>query len=507
MMLTVLNVIAVLVLAVYALHQGILLFIYLLLRRRPPARPSGTVRPLPPVTVQLPLYNERYVAERIIASASALDYPRDLLQIQVLDDSTDDTSRIAAHAVQNIAERGIDITFIHRDHRDGYKAGALANGLRTASGEPVAIFDADFIPPRDFLQRVVNQAAAFDDPRVGFVQTRWGHLNRDSSILTGAQAALLDMSFVIDQSVRSRLGLKMNFNGSGGVWRREAIESAGGWQADTLTEDLDLSYRAQINGWRGRYLSDVVCPGELPDNVLAFKVQQARWTRGSVQCVRKLFPRIARSDMPWWHKLAACVHISGYFSNLAVLLLALVTPLMLLDPGSLSHRPAWYGAVSTIATLPVLSMLAAQWAQGRTLQFLRVMPAAVILGVGMSLSDSLAVIAGLLRATSGKFIRTPKSADLPGAQPVAGKPEPHTKPVYRLQPDWTARAEMLLGIYALAVCLQAAVQGAWLSVLPALFYAVSFLGVALGQIMPALRLQLRERAQRTRMKSGLPSLK
>ncbi|MCL4504473.1 MAG: glycosyltransferase [Chloroflexi bacterium] len=519
--LTVLNIVAVSVLAVYALHQGTLLLIYLVLKWRARSAPAARlshadvrsgVRILPRVTIQLPLYNERYVAERIIASASALDYPRELLQIQVLDDSTDDTSRIAAHAVQTFADRGLDIVLIHRDSREGYKAGALANGLHTASGELIAIFDADFIPPRDFLQRVIRQAAVFDDPRVGFVQTRWGHINRDASILTAAQAVLLDMSFVIDQSVRSHLGLKMNFNGSGGIWRRVAIDSAGGWQSDTLTEDLDLSYRAQIKGWRGRYLADVVCPGELPDTVLAFKLQQARWTRGSVQCVRKLFPIIARSDMPLWHKLTAYVHISGYFSNLAVLLLALITPLMLLDASSLGHLPGWFGALSTIGMLPVLAMLVAQWSQGRALPFLRVIPAAIILGVGMSLSDSLAVIAGLLGATSGEFIRTPKLVSPADVHPVSVKSDTDIRktpalPVYLLQTDWTVRAEMLLGIYALAICLLVAIRGAGLSALPALLYAGSFLGVALGQIMPALRLQRGDRARRARIKSRLPSLK
>jgi len=521
-----LNVVAMLIIAVYALNQGFLLTMFLwfklhdaLSARRRGVAPKAYAltglrdESLPVVTVQLPLYNERYVTERIIAAVSALDYPRRLLHIQVLDDSTDETTHIAQHAVNNIHARGIDIEYIHRDHRTGYKAGALAHGMRTARGEFIAIFDADFIPSRDFLRRVIAESGVLSDPHIGFVQTRWGHLNRDASTLTRAQALLLDMCFVIDQTVRSRMGLLMQFNGSGGIWRRAAIDAAGGWQSDTLTEDLDLSYRAQLAGWRGRYLYDVVCPGELPDSLLAFKQQQSRWARGGAQCIRKLAAPIIHSRLPVLQKLGAFVHITGYFSSLPVVMLAIVTPLIAVGSGSPHALPVW---LSALGALPILELLAAQWAQQRLGEFLRFAPLAVILGIGLALSESIAVFTGLLGREAGEFTRTPKSAVQPGVRlrMDKGKRLPARTPIralmnhsYLLRPHWTVRAELLVGVYSMIICALVAVQGAWLQMMPALFYACCFLGVVVGQIIPGIRAQLSERAQNGRVASRLPLMK
>ena len=516
-----LNVGAMVIVAVYALNQGFLvsMFVWFKLRDALAARRRGVVSAeaapvalrndhLPVVTVQLPLYNERYVTERIIAAVSALDYPHSLLQIQVLDDSTDETTCIAQHAAAKARAQGIEIDFIHRDSRSGYKAGALAHGMLTARGEFIAIFDADFIPPRDFLRRVIAESGAFTDPHTGFVQTRWGHLNRDASILTRAQAIMLDSCFVIDQTVRSRLGLPMQFNGSGGVWRRAAIEAAGGWQSDTLTEDLDLSYRAQLAGWRGRYLYDVVCPGELPDSLLAFKQQQARWARGGAQCMRKLASPIAHPHRPLLHKLGAFVHITGYFSTLPVVMLALVTPLLIISSSSRQSLPVW---ISLLGALPILELFIAQWAQGRVGQFVRYAPLAVILGIGLSLSASISVITGLLGRSAGEFSRTPKSAlQLNGGKkqrPARGTVRAVMTHSYRLHPNWTVRAELLVGLYAMIICALVVAQGAWLPMMPALFYALCFLGVVVGQIVPGILAELSARAQNGRMGSHLPLMK
>ena len=467
---------------------------------------------LPCVTVQLPLYNERYVAERVIAAACALDYPRELLQVQVLDDSTDGTSRIAQRAVEAGRANGVNVELIHRDHRSGYKAGALSNGLRSARGELVAILDADFIPPRNFLRRVICHYHAFDDPQVGFVQTRWGHLNSEANAVTRAQVLMLDMHFVIDQFARSSAGLKMNFNGSGGIWRREAIESAGGWQSDTLTEDLDLSYRAQLKGWHGRYLDGEMCPGELPNSVLAFKRQQARWARGSAQCVRKLSGRILRSDLPLVQKIAALMHVSGYFSNAFALVLALVTPLLMLVLGSHGTHaaPQWLSVMSMIGITPILSMFVAQCAQDNAGGFWRSLPATIVLGIGVSLSNTVAVLVGLFGKTSGEFVRTPKSVALTPERSIAIRRSARDKRTanwqsYLLQPDWTLRAECVLGGYTWAACIVLAARGDWVAIVPILVYAIGFTAVVFGQLSPGI--WLLSRGRQRKVASRLESLK
>jgi cellulose synthase/poly-beta-1,6-N-acetylglucosamine synthase-like glycosyltransferase len=504
----VLNMAAVIVLSAYALHQAVLLLLYVRIKSRArhilpkhnlpeviganrdaQQQPlQGSEQPpggfLPIVTVQLPLYNERYVAERIIAAACALDYPRELLEIQVLDDSTDDTRRIVASAVNAAREHGLNIVLIQRTGREGYKAGALANGLRTARGELIAIFDADFIPPRHFLRRVVCESGGLDDPRVAFIQTRWGHMNSEANAVTLAQTTMLDMHFIIDQFVRSHTGLKMNFNGSGGIWRRAAIEDAGGWQTDTLTEDLDLSYRAQMRGWRGLYLADEVCPCELPTSLLAFKRQQARWARGSAQCTRKLAVPILRSRMPLLHKLGGLMHVSGYFVNVFVLLLVLTTPWLMLGSNGLYALPQWLSLISVIGISPMLAMFVGQCVQGRTRQFIRSVPLAVVLGIGISLSNTLAVIAGLFGKGSGEFVRTPKPAARQSLKPSHDSRQAAVPHAYRLRLDWTLQAELMLGVYTAGIGVVLALHGIWLPVAPVLAYAGCFIGAAIGQVVP-----------------------
>mgnify|MGYP003945611699 CR=1 FL=1 len=459
-----LNIFSAVLLAVYALHQAILLVLFL--RTKTSLAPGGgeSGQNLPRVTVQLPLFNERYVAERIIAAACALDYPRELLHIQVLDDSTDDTRQIAIHAVQAARAKGHAVELIQRPSRDGFKAGALREGLQTATGEFIAIFDADFIPQPDFLRRTL---APFADERVGFVQTRWGFLNRDQSAITRGQAAMLNMHFVTEQTARSANGLVMNFNGSGGVWRRSCILDAGNWQGDCLSEDLDLSIRAETRGWRGVYLNRVESPGELPDDVNAFKRQQKRWARGSSQVMRKLLAALWRSPLSLAAKVMATLHLSGYVIHIFVLVLALTTPILAL---SRQPVPAWVGFASAVGAAPALSMFAANiWLGRRARDFARDLPFAIMLGLGVSVSNAAGLVMGFASRAAGEWTRTPKAAP---SRAGAG---------YTLQLDWSFWCEAGLALVLFAAFLALLAMDNWTAAATCALYAFSFGGVALAQ--------------------------
>lgn len=395
------------VLALYGLHRLVLVSVWWRTRHR------GAPTPPPPsewpkVTVQLPLYNELYVAERLIEAACRLDYPPDRLEIQVLDDSTDETRDLVAAVVARERERGVDVHHVRRQVRAGYKAGALAYGLERATGELVAVFDADFVPAPDFLRRTVPW---FADPALGMVQARWDHLNRGFSRLTRIQALLLDGHFRIEHAARNRGGCFFNFNGTAGIWRRRAIEDAHGWSADTLTEDLDLSYRAQLAGWRFLYLPDLGVPSELPVDVNGFKSQQGRWAKGSIQTGRKLLPRIARAPLPLRVKLEAFVHLTNNLAYpLMVVLSLLVFPAMVLRRGGglgeilLVDLPLFLGATVSVLVFYVASQLAAGPLRRRELRYL---PALMGVGIGLSLSNARAVLSGLF-TRGGTFVRTPK---------------------------------------------------------------------------------------------------
>src|SRR6266508_55297 len=319
-------------LALYGFHNLITTVIFLTMK---PSK-IHKARTYPPkswpcVTVQLPMFNEKYIVERLLHAVTQLDYPAERLQIQVLDDSTDDTHALVAKLVEDYQARGVNIELIHRVDRKGDKAGALNNGVQTATGELIAIFDADFVPKPDWLKRTVP---SFQNPKLGCLQTRWGHTNQQYNSLTRAEAMGIDGHFIIEQTVRSRNGFFLNFNGTAGLWRLACIEDAGGWQWDTLTEDLDLSYRAQMRGWKIDYLPDVVVPAELPAHVEAFKNQQFRWAKGSFQVVRKILPRIFDdSKLPWHIRLLALLHLTGYGVHpLMLSLLILTLPVGLFAP-------------------------------------------------------------------------------------------------------------------------------------------------------------------------------
>ena len=362
---------------------------------------------LPAVTVQLPLYNERTVAARLIRSVGALDYPADKLEIQVLDDSSDETSEIVEREVALLRERGVRAVRIRRPDRAGYKAGALDYGMARASGELLCIFDADFTPRPDFLKRLVP---AFRDPRVGMVQARWDHENREESKLTRAQSTLLDGHFVIEHSVRAQSDLYFNFNGTAGIWRRATIVDAGGWQHDTLTEDLDLSYRAQLRGWRFVYAPTVSAPAEVPPALSSFKSQQHRWAKGSVQVARKLGWRILRAPIPLRNKLEAAAHLTGNTGYPLVLALAILLPLSVTEHAHFGG--VWHLFIFSLCTLSVIVFYdKSQSALGRRFRerYFDVL-SAMSLGIGMCVSQTRAVLEGLFQRT-GEFVRTPKRGD------------------------------------------------------------------------------------------------
>ncbi len=376
--------------------------------RRPPASGAAPPEVWPSVTVQLPIYNERYVARRLLEAVGALDYPIDRLEIQVLDDSTDDTTEIIAESARRLRARGLSVGHLRRDTRTGFKAGALAAGLWEARGEFVAIFDADFVPPADFLRSTIPH---FADPKVAVVQARWGHLNRAFSLLTEAQSLGIDGHFGVEQSARCWGNLLLNFNGTAGVWRASAIRDAGGWAHDTLTEDLDLSYRAQLRGWRILYLPDVVCPAEVPALITGFKSQQRRWAKGSIQTALKLLPAVFGARLSPWTKYQAFIHLTYYMIHplmLTVVLLSL--PLLWLrDLSPSTTTLVWVSVVFSLAAFGPASMLLyaqrvldpAWWRRAVRL------PTMMVIGVGVAWSTSLAVL-GAFRGGDREFIRTPK---------------------------------------------------------------------------------------------------
>lgn len=452
------------VLALYGLHRLWLVGVYVRTRHRTPPEPEAPDE-WPVVTVQLPLYNEMYVATRLLDAVCRLSYPRDRLEIQVLDDSTDETREIVAKEVERWRARGVDIHHIHREDRTGFKAGALAAGLERTRGELLAVFDADFVPPADFLRRTVPY---FTDPGtgdgLGMVQARWEHINREYSLLTRIQSILLDGHFLIEHTARHRDGCFFNFNGTAGVWRRRVIDDAGGWQHDTLTEDLDLSYRAQLAGWRFLYLPQVAVPSELPVDVKGFKSQQYRWARGSIQTGRKLLGRVLTADLPWRVKLEALVHLTNNVCYLLMVLLSLlVYPAMAVRRDAGPDTLLWvdlplFGA----ATVSVLIFyVASQVVAGRDWRReVLWLPALMGLGIGLSLNNARAVISGLFRR-GGVFHRTPKYR-------IEGRTESRRGKRYRVGRDATMVLETLFAVYLGTGSILAVQTGMWSS-LPFLY--------------------------------------
>jgi len=466
-------------LAVYGFHRLYLVLLYRRHRRAPP-RPSAIFHDLPLLTVQLPLYNEVYVAGRLIDAACALDYPKDRLEIQVLDDSDDETQELCRRRVEEYRSRGFDIRHLARDSREGFKAGALAAGLESARGDYIAIFDADFVPPPDFARRIIDH---FTDPSVGMVQARWGHLNRDYSPLTRVQSIFLDGHFVIEQTARNRSGRFFNFNGTAGIWRRSCIESAGGWHHDTLTEDLDLSYRAQMAGWRFLFLPDVVAPAELPVEMNAFKSQQHRWAKGSIQTGLKLLPRILRSGLPLRVKTEAFFHLTD---NVAYVLMVAVS-LLLFPAMRVREQMDWRKLLAidlpifALATGSVLAfyLLSQREVHSGWRDSLLRLPFLMSVGIGLCLNNTRAVLEALACRQS-EFVRTPKLR-------IEGRQSSARWPKYRGSCSAFDFLELGLGVYFTFVLGYAFVHRIYASVPFLLLFQAGYLYTALLSLGQRLR--------------------
>ena len=429
-------------LASYGLHRYVLVYLYYRNRKNHTSEPATRFEDLPRVTVQLPMFNEQFVAERLIESVCKLKYPREKLDIQVLDDSTDETVEVVRNLVERYAALGHPITYHHRANRGGFKAGALAEGMKTSKGEFIAIFDADFTPPEEFLLKVIHH---FTDPKIGMVQTRWTHINRNYSFLTEVEAILLDGHFVLEHSGRARSGVFFNFNGTAGMWRRRAIEEAGGWQHDTLTEDTDLSYRAQLKGWKFIYLQEVECPAELPVEMTAFKTQQARWAKGLIQTAKKILPRVMKSDAPLHAKIEAWYHLTANLSYpLMVVLSVLLLPAMIIRfyQGWFQmlyiDLPLFMASTFSISSFYLVSqreLFPKTWP--RALLYL---PFLMALGIGLTITNTKAVLEALIGQQS-PFARTPKYGVETKKQKVGAKSK------YRRRLGWIPWAELLIGAY------------------------------------------------------------
>ena len=473
-------------LSIYGSHRYYLAFLFVKTLDKE-ITPDKEFEKLPPVTIQLPLFNEMYVVERLIDSVVKTDYPKNLLEIQVLDDSTDETVEIVKARVKKYMDEGYDIKHIHRTNRSGFKAGALEEGMATAKGEFIAVFDADFIPTPSFLKRTVHY---FTNPKIGMIQMRWGHVNRDYSLLTKLQAIFLDGHFVIEHTARNRTGRFFNFNGTAGIWRKETIINAGGWQHDTLTEDLDLSYRAQMKGWNFIYLPMYEVPAELPVDIIAFKSQQHRWAKGSIQTAKKLLGRIFRSDYPLKVKIEAVFHLAGNVNYLVMIPFSLlILPLIIVRTELDWNRwliidiPLFLLATTSISAFYLLSQKYIFQSWKSTFKYL---PFLMGLGIGLSVNNSVAVIEALFGHES-EFVRTPKFG-------VEMGHEDWTKKKYRAKRKLLIPSiELILGIYFTIAVYIAFINHMWL-VLPFLIlFQYGYLFIALLSIKSIIESSLKRR--------------
>jgi cellulose synthase/poly-beta-1,6-N-acetylglucosamine synthase-like glycosyltransferase len=463
-------------LSAFGAHRIKVLYQFWKHRANPPV-PVSQFAELPVITVQLPIFNELHVVGNLLRTVSALDYPRDRQQIQVLDDSTDETAAHAEKLAAELKAQGYDVDYRHRTNRNGFKAGALDEAMAAAKGDYICIFDADFQPQPDYLKKVIHH---FTDPKVGMVQARWGHLNKDFSLLTRLQALFLDGHLVLEQTARSRDGEFLNFNGTAGIWRRSAITESGGWEHDTLTEDLDLSYRAQLKGWKFIYLKDVVVPAELPPDMDGFKSQQHRWTKGSIQVCKKILGDVWRSDIPLRLKLEATAHLTSNFAYLLTL-----CTLVLMYPANFVMGSSWHKAVFVdvpvffFASLSVVAFyITAQGAQSRFgwLKALPYVPMLLALGIGMSINNGKAVLEALLNQSS-EFVRTPKYGIETKAQAVKQRSS------YKAGKSIALWIEVTLtGYFAWMIAL-AADRGQWGSIPFLLLFFCGFGYVAAGSLM------------------------
>lgn len=426
-------------LSIYVFHAILMVILY---RRGQKKLPKVDYRfeHYPVVTIQLPIYNERYVVKRLIDSVCRIDYPKDQLEIQILDDSTDETTAIAKALARKYSGLGYNIELIHRDERIGYKAGALREGLTKSKGEFIAIFDADFIPPQNFLRETLPY---LQDKKVGAIQSRWSHLNDKYSFLTRGQALGLDAHFVIEQAARNRNGTFINFNGTGGIWRKAAILDAGNWQYDTLTEDLDLSYRAQLRGWKLLYLNNVVCWGEIPTEINSLKTQQHRWAKGAIQTAKKLLPRVLKADIPFLVKFEAFIHLTNHMAYPLMLGIALCSLPLIVIKVNCADAKSYFNWLALFTICAVGHPLFYSYAQKEIYKDwqrrLLYLPALFTWGLGTSVINTKAILEGLLNVQS-PFTRTPKYK-------IEGKGDTWRNKIYRSRPALTTGIELTLAVY------------------------------------------------------------
>jgi cellulose synthase/poly-beta-1,6-N-acetylglucosamine synthase-like glycosyltransferase len=428
------------ILFVFSLHGFVMIFYYNKYRDVKHT-PQKDFKPESKVTIQLPLYNELYVVERVIDAVCEIDYPKELLEIQVLDDSTDETVNITAKIVADKKKEGFDISHIRRSDRKGFKAGALKEGMKIAKGDYIAIFDADFIPHKNFLMKTLS---FFTDPKVGMVQTRWEHINGDYSILTRAQALALDGHFVIEQTVRNKAGFFINFNGTGGIWRKSCIEDAGNWEADTLTEDLDLSYRAQLNGWHFVFLKDFTSPAELPSEINALKSQQFRWTKGAIETAKKVLPLVWRSKVPLRVKLQSTFHLTNNLVFPFILLAAILNVPLIFIKNSGPHQ--LYFAIMSLFVLAFISSFVFYLYSQKDIRKdwrkkIVLFPLFMAGSMGFAVNNSRAVFEGLMNRKS-EFVRTPKFKVVNEKDSWIGKKYGTTKKL-----SMSVYVELLMAVY------------------------------------------------------------
>lgn len=447
-------------LSVYGFHRYYLAALYYK-HKKMNVEPMGTWESLPNVTIQLPIFNEMFVVERLVDATCAIRYPLEKLEIQVLDDSTDETVEIARKRVEEWQAKGINIVHLHRTNRIGYKAGALKAGMEKASGEFIAVFDADFVPQPDFLERTIDH---FTDDGIGMVQVRWDHLNRDFSLLTRAQAVLLDGHFIIEHTARNRSGRFFNFNGTAGIWRRQAIVDAGGWQHDTLTEDLDLSYRAQIEGWRFRFLPGVLSPAEVPVEMNSFKSQQHRWAKGSIQTAIKVLPRLLRSNLPWKVKTESIFHLTNNVAYLFMVVLCLIMPASIAIRADLvQDANSWLMFIDLpafmLATISICFFYYACQREAGVSHWGRIkyLPVVLAIGIGLCINNTRAVIEALFGHQSG-FTRTPKYGVV-GTGDTTWKKRAN----YHRAKNWLPFVELALGAWFVYGVYAAISCGAWVA--------------------------------------------
>ncbi|MGD0337287.1 MAG: cellulose synthase family protein [Bacteroidota bacterium] len=431
--------ISLIILFSFGLH-GFVMVYYYIKTRNIKRMPTPPLTEYPRVTIQLPLYNELYVVQRLINASCAIDYPKEKMEIQILDDSTDETVGVVDRIVSEKRTQGYDIVHICRTNRSGFKAGALKEGLVTATGEFIAIFDADFVPNHDFLKQTIPY---FNDEKIGMVQTRWEHLNSDYSLLTRAQAMALDAHFVIEQTVRNKAGFFINFNGTGGVWRKSCILDAGNWQADTLTEDLDLSYRAQLRGWKFKFLNDVTSPAELPSEINALKSQQFRWTKGAIETARKMLPQVWKSALPLRVKLQSTVHLTNNLVFPFILLAGILNvPLGFIKNGG--GYDSYFAVMSVFVLAFIGSFLFYLYSQKDIYPDWRrkifLFPLFMAGSMGFAVNNTKAVLEGLFKKKS-EFVRTPKYM-------IQGKKDRWVDKKYvPLKVSWTVIVEVILALY------------------------------------------------------------